>query len=235
MISKSPTSWGKLFQNLLPGSRMSTNKFLRMELVPCNYHVGKSISIWAWTWITLWWVKSRLPWFHMLRNLSPLSRCMTPLTRQPSLLHQRISSQWIHMHCHCKSSRLQSSTIVLQGSLYLTKWAGPNIATAVAFLTTRVKGPAVDDWNKLLCLIRYLRGTMDLPLTFVLKVVVWYHMVDWISQNSHQFDPWHYTENGIRNAITPHQISQRVMNTVQWLCCAKYQTQVLDLHPLCIR
>ena len=62
-------------------------------------------------------------------------------------------------------------------SLYLTKRARPNIATAVAFLTTRVKGPDVDDWNKLLCLIRYLKGTMDLPLTICpsdMSVLRWY-------------------------------------------------------------
>jgi len=61
-------------------------------------------------------------------------------------------------------------------SLYLTKWARPNIATAVAFLTTRVKVPDVDDWNKLLHLIRYLRG-MDLPLTIHpsnMSVLRWY-------------------------------------------------------------
>ena len=49
--------------------------------------------------------------------------------------------------------------------LYLTKRARPDIATAVAFLTTRVKSPDVDDWKKLIRLIRYLRGTPELALT----------------------------------------------------------------------
>ena len=49
--------------------------------------------------------------------------------------------------------------------LFATKRARPDIATAVAFLTTRVKGPDVDDWKKLVRLIRYLRGTLLLPLT----------------------------------------------------------------------
>jgi len=48
--------------------------------------------------------------------------------------------------------------------LFLTKRARPDIATAVAFLTTRVKGPDGDDWKKLVRLIRYLRGSIDLPL-----------------------------------------------------------------------
>ena len=49
-------------------------------------------------------------------------------------------------------------------SLFLTKRARPDISTAVAFLTTRVKGPDVDDWKKLTRMIRYLRGTPELPL-----------------------------------------------------------------------
>ena len=35
---------------------------------------------------------------------------------------------------------------------------------SVAFLTTRVMCPDEDDWNKLLRMMRYLRGTKELPL-----------------------------------------------------------------------
>jgi hypothetical protein len=49
--------------------------------------------------------------------------------------------------------------------LFATKRARPDIHTAVAFLTTRVREPDVDDWKKLQRLIRYLRGTLELPLT----------------------------------------------------------------------
>mgnify|MGYP000055058244 CR=1 FL=1 len=48
--------------------------------------------------------------------------------------------------------------------LFLTKRARPDIATAVAFLTTRVKSSDEDDWKKLTRMIRYLRGSLDLPL-----------------------------------------------------------------------
>ncbi len=34
----------------------------------------------------------------------------------------------------------------------------------MAFLTTRVKGPDQDDWKKVTCMIRYLRGSLTLPL-----------------------------------------------------------------------
>ena len=46
----------------------------------------------------------------------------------------------------------------------VTKRARPNISLAVAFLTTRVKGPDIDDWRKLRHVIEYLRVTRDLPL-----------------------------------------------------------------------
>ena len=41
-------------------------------------------------------------------------------------------------------------------SIYVTKWARPDISLAVAFLTTRVKGPDIDDWRKLCHMIEYL-------------------------------------------------------------------------------
>ncbi len=42
--------------------------------------------------------------------------------------------------------------------------AGPDISTAVSFLTTRVTKPTVEDDNKLIHVLRYLRGTKDLAL-----------------------------------------------------------------------
>lgn len=49
--------------------------------------------------------------------------------------------------------------------LYLSKRARPDIATAIAFLTTRVKEPDGDDWNKLCRCIWYLNNTVSLALT----------------------------------------------------------------------
>jgi hypothetical protein len=49
--------------------------------------------------------------------------------------------------------------------LFATKRSRPDIAVAVAFLTTRVKSPDEDDWKKLTRMIRYLRGTPKLALT----------------------------------------------------------------------
>jgi hypothetical protein len=49
--------------------------------------------------------------------------------------------------------------------LYLCKRARPDLQTTVAFLTTRVVQPNVDDWKKLTRCIRYLRGSKELFLT----------------------------------------------------------------------
>jgi hypothetical protein len=49
-------------------------------------------------------------------------------------------------------------------SIYVTKRARPDISLAVAFLTTRVKGPDIDNWRKLRHMIGYLRSTRKLPL-----------------------------------------------------------------------
>jgi hypothetical protein len=49
-------------------------------------------------------------------------------------------------------------------TLYSTKWARPDTCTAIVFLTTRVREPDKDDWNKLVHLMRYIRGTHTIPL-----------------------------------------------------------------------
>jgi hypothetical protein len=49
-------------------------------------------------------------------------------------------------------------------TLYATKQVRPNTCTAIAFLTMRVQAPDKDNWNKLVNLMKYLRGTRTLPL-----------------------------------------------------------------------
>jgi len=61
--------------------------------------------------------------------------------------------------------------------LYLGKRARPDIATAVAFLTTRVTKPTEADYMKLRRCIGYLRATRDLPMTLSasdLGKIYWY-------------------------------------------------------------
>lgn len=50
-------------------------------------------------------------------------------------------------------------------ALFLAKRARPDIQLPVAFLCTRVQGSDIHDWKKLGRVIRYLRGSKELPLT----------------------------------------------------------------------
>ncbi len=61
--------------------------------------------------------------------------------------------------------------------IYVTKRARPDMSLAIAFLTTRVKGPDIDNWCKLRHLVEYLQSTCDLPLILVANgtgVLSWY-------------------------------------------------------------
>jgi hypothetical protein len=53
---------------------------------------------------------------------------------------------------------------IVAKALYAAKRSRPDIALAVAFLTTRVREPDVDDWRKLTHLNGYLKATRELPL-----------------------------------------------------------------------
>ena len=48
--------------------------------------------------------------------------------------------------------------------LYATKRAHPDTCTSIAFLMMCVHGPDLDDWKKLVHLMKYIRGTCKLPL-----------------------------------------------------------------------
>jgi hypothetical protein len=49
-------------------------------------------------------------------------------------------------------------------TLYVSKHARPDVSMAIAFLTTRVRAPDIDDWRKLSCLMEYLRVDRLCPL-----------------------------------------------------------------------
>jgi len=62
-------------------------------------------------------------------------------------------------------------------ALFLCKRVRPDIQTAVAFLSTRVKSPDKDDYKKLKRLMQHLRKTKDIELTLEadnLRVVKWW-------------------------------------------------------------
>jgi len=49
-------------------------------------------------------------------------------------------------------------------TLFATKRARPDTCTPISFLTTRVREPDLQDWSKMSHLMKYLRGTKDMPL-----------------------------------------------------------------------
>ena len=53
---------------------------------------------------------------------------------------------------------------VVANMLFATKRARPDTGTAVSFMTTRVREPDEDGWSKLKHLIKYVRGTKEMPL-----------------------------------------------------------------------
>jgi hypothetical protein len=64
----------------------------------------------------------------------------------------------------CKKIDTQKSTEfhnIVAKPLYATKRARPDTCTLVAYLTTRVREPDIDDWAKLAHLIKYLRGYQE--------------------------------------------------------------------------
>ena len=62
----------------------------------------------------------------------------------------------------------QSKTVqfhnLVKNTLYASKQARPDTCTAVAFLTTIVPSPNVDNWSNMVYMMRYTRVTRTLPL-----------------------------------------------------------------------
>jgi hypothetical protein len=62
-------------------------------------------------------------------------------------------------------------------TLYVTKRARPDISLAIAFLTTRVRSPNIEDWEKLRHLMEYLRGDKERLLILGANnegILMWY-------------------------------------------------------------
>ena len=53
---------------------------------------------------------------------------------------------------------------LVEKTLYSTKQARPDTCKTVTFLTKRVRAPDLDDWDNMLHMMRYIRGTRMLPL-----------------------------------------------------------------------
>ena len=67
-------------------------------------------------------------------------------------------------------------TTVAKG-LFLAKRGRPDIQATIALLCTRVQAPNEADWNKLICLMKYLNGTKDKCLRIKadsISIIKWY-------------------------------------------------------------
>jgi hypothetical protein len=67
--------------------------------------------------------------------------------------------------------------MVVAKTLYVTKRARQDTRPAIVFLTTRVRAPITNDWDKLCHLMKYLRGDQDCPLILSGEndgVLMWY-------------------------------------------------------------
>jgi hypothetical protein len=74
-------------------------------------------------------------------------------------------------------ARVKTFHNITAKGIYITKRARPDLSLSIAFLTTRVKGPDIDDWRKLCHLVEYLRSTCELPLILAADgtgVLSWY-------------------------------------------------------------
>ena len=70
--------------------------------------------------------------------------------------------------------------------LFAAKRARPDTGLAISFLMTRAQSPDTDDWRKLAHMMRYLRGTKDLPLTLGASGK---RVLNWMIDASHAVHP----------------------------------------------
>ena len=95
---------------------------------------------------------SKLPTVMISESSTPVSNYLFEIRNDGNddqLLTPQLSKGFHH---------LVATTIIL------SKRAQPNLQTAVAFLTTRVKAPNNDNWKNLSKRIKYLQKTQYLPL-----------------------------------------------------------------------
>jgi hypothetical protein len=71
-------------------------------------------------------------------------------------------------------------------ALFISKRTRRDIQPAIAYLTTRVKQPNEDDWNKLVKVMPYLKSTIDDVLTLQsdrIRIINWHVDVSFATHN----------------------------------------------------
>jgi hypothetical protein len=103
----------------------------------------------------------------------------TPVTRQRFKTPAPDNLFVVNEDCEKLSEAVSADfhTIVAK-ILYVTKRARPDTCLVIAFLTTRIRAPDTDDWEKLCHLMKYLRGDHDQPLVLGADnngLLMWYN------------------------------------------------------------
>ena len=84
---------------------------------------------------------------------------------------------------YLSEEKAQEFHMVVAQLLFLCNQSRQDIHVAVAFLTTRVKKPDVDDWGKLRRVLKYLKGTKHMKLTLTIDdlsmIRWWVDASDW--------------------------------------------------------
>jgi hypothetical protein len=89
----------------------------------------------------------------------------TPVTRQPFKTTAPDNLFVVNEDCEKLSEAvLADFHSIVAKTLYVTKRARPDTCLVIAFLTTMVRAPNTNDWEKLCHLMEYLRGNHDQPL-----------------------------------------------------------------------
>jgi hypothetical protein len=102
---------------------------------------------------------------------TPAANHLFTVSEQPILLKEETAQMF-----HTNTAKL----------LFLCKRARPDIQTAVAFLTTRVREPDQDDYKKLTRVMRYLRRTIEIELTLEADDM---HVIKWWIDGSFAVHP----------------------------------------------
>jgi hypothetical protein len=117
--------------------------------------------------------------------------------------------------------------------LFLCKRARPDIQTAVAFLCTRVQYPDIDDYKKLVRVIKYLRKTKDMPLRLEaesLKIAKWWVDASYAvhpDMKSHTGGVFSMGKGGIYGTSTRQRINAKSSTEAELIAVAEVLPQIL--------
>jgi hypothetical protein len=154
MISKLVMQATRLLMNLMNGLRLLMEPLEKWKLL-----MEVSTTPWEWS----------LTKRQVSINMIDYAKSMVENFPSEELTGGKVASPWSENLFKVNETNPwlpakndeQRHTWTAQG-LLLCKHGWPDICSAVAYLTTRVRNPNQDDWNKLMRMMRFLKQTMNL-------------------------------------------------------------------------